>query len=95
MKRNVFEVPYSPGRFSTVLSTVIMEALMDPRLFPKFEDQLTTEKWKRRLSFVYGAVLLFLVLIVATAVPHTRTDTANRGIEHGFFSAATMIGFPP
>ena len=66
---------------------------MDPLLFLKFEDHLTTEKW--RPSFVYGAVLLFLVLIVATAVPHTRTDTANRGIEHGFFSAATMIGFPP
>jgi hypothetical protein len=86
MKRNVFEVPYCPGRLSTVLS-IEMEALMDPRLFPKFEDHL--------ISFVYGAVLLFLVLIVATAVPHTRTDTANRGIEHGFFSAATMIGFPP
>jgi len=94
MKRDVFEMPYCPGRFPTVLSTV-MEALMDQRLFAKSEDHLTTEKWKRRLSFVYGAVLLFLVLIVAAAVPHTRTDTANRGIEHGFFSAATMIGFPP
>jgi hypothetical protein len=72
-----------------------MEALMDPRLFPNFEDHLTTGKWKRRLSFVYGAALLFLVLIVAAAVPHARTDAANRGIEHGFFSAATMIAFPP
>jgi hypothetical protein len=72
-----------------------MEALMDPRLFSKCEDHLTTEKWKWRLSFVYGAALLFLVLIVAAAVLHTRTDTANRGIEHGLFSAATMIGFPP
>ena len=67
----------------------------DPRSFPNltFEDHLTTQKWKWRLAVVYGTVLLFLVLIVA-AGPHTRTEIANRGIEHGF-SAAAMIGFPP
>ena len=72
-----------------------MNQHFDPRSFPNLtlEDHLTTQKWKWRLAVVYGTVLLFLVLIVA-AGPHTRTEIANRGIEHGF-SAAAMIGFPP
>jgi hypothetical protein len=65
---------------------------MDPRSFPKLtpEDQLTIRKWKWRVAIVYGAVLLFLVLIVA-AGPYTKpkTDTASSGSEGGF-STATM-----
>jgi hypothetical protein len=63
---------------------------MDPKSFAKLtsEDQLTIRKWNWRLAAVYGAVLFFLVLIVA-AGPFTKTDTAS--IEHGF-SAATLAG---
>ena len=66
---------------------------MDPKSFAKLtsEDQLIIRKWKWRLAVVYGAVLLFLVLIVA-AGPFTKTDTAS--IERGF-SAATLAGRAP
>jgi len=64
---------------------------MGPRSFAKLtpEDQLTIRKWNWRVA-VYGAVLLFLVLIVA-AGPHTKTDTASSRSEHDF-SAATLAG---
>jgi len=64
---------------------------MDPKSFAKLtlEDDLTIRKWKWRLAAVYGAILLFLVLIVA-ARPYTSTNTASSGIEHGF-SAATQV----
>ena len=67
---------------------------MGPRSFAKLtpEDQLTIRKWKWRIGIVYGAVLLFLVLIVA-AGPYTSTNTASSGIEHGF-SAATQVHIP-
>jgi hypothetical protein len=65
---------------------------MDPRSFAKLtpEDQLTIRKWNWRVAIVYGAVLLFLVLIVA-AGPYTKTDTASSRSEHDF-SAATLVG---
>ena len=64
---------------------------MGPRSFAKLtpEDQLTIRKWNWRVA-VYGAVLLFLVLIVA-AGPYTKTDTASSRSEHDF-SAATLAG---
>ena len=67
---------------------------MDPKSFAKLrpEDDLTIRKWKWRLAAVYGAILLFLVLIVA-AGPYTSTNTASSGIEHGF-SAATQVHIP-
>jgi hypothetical protein len=63
---------------------------MDRRVFAKLtpEDQLTIRKWKWRVAIVYGAALLFLVLIVA-AGPYTKTDTASSSSE-GSFSTATM-----
>ena len=65
------------------------EGPMDPKSFAKLtsEDQLTIRKWNRRLAAVYGAVLLFLALMVATG-PFTKTDTAS--IEHGFSTAALL-----
>ena len=65
---------------------------MGPRSFAKLtpEDQLTIRKWKWRVAIVYGAGLLFLVLIVA-AGPYTKTDTASIRSEHDF-SAATLAG---
>ena len=63
---------------------------MGPRSFVKLtpEDQLTIRKWKWRVAIVYGAVLSFLVLIVA-AGPYTKTDTAS-SLSEGSFSTATM-----
>jgi hypothetical protein len=63
---------------------------MDRRVFAKLtpEDQLTIRKWKWRVAIVYGAVLMFLVLIVA-AGPYTKTDTASSSSE-GSVSTATM-----
>ena len=63
---------------------------MHPKSYGKLtpEDDLTIRKWKWRLAAVYGAMLLFLVLIVA-AGPYTSTDTASSRIDHGF-SAATQ-----
>ena len=52
------------------------------------EDQLTIRKWKWRVAIVYGAVLLFLVLIVA-AGPYTGTNTTTTSSE-GSISVATM-----
>ena len=65
---------------------------MDRRVFANLtpEDQLTIRKWKWRVAIVYGAVLLFLVLIVA-AGPYTKTDTASSRSEHEL-SAATLAG---
>jgi len=65
---------------------------MGPRSFAKLtpEDQLTIRKWKWRAAILYGAVLLFLVLIVA-AGPYTKIDTASSRSEHDF-SAATLAG---
>jgi hypothetical protein len=62
---------------------------MDPKSFAKLtsEDHLTIRKW--RLAVVYGAVLLFLFVIVAAG--YTKTDTASSRIEHGS-SAATLAG---
>ena len=65
---------------------------MGPRSFAKLtpEDQLTIRKWNWRVAIVYGAVLLFLVMIVA-AGPYTKTYTASSRSEHDF-SAATLAG---
>ena len=67
---------------------------MHPKSYAKLtpEDDLTIRKWKWRLAAVYGAILLFLVLIVA-AGPYTSTNTASSRIEHGF-SAATQVHIP-
>ena len=64
---------------------------MGPRSFAKLtsEDQLTIRKWKWRVAIVYGAGLLFLVLIVA-AGPYTSTNTASSRIDHGFSAAAQV-----
>ena len=63
---------------------------MGPRSFAKLtpEDQLTIRKWRWRV--VFGAVLLFVVLMVA-AGPYTKIDTASSRSEHDF-SAATLAG---
>jgi len=65
---------------------------MGPRSFAKLtpEDQLTIRKWKWSVAIVYGAVLLFVVLMVA-AGPYTKTDIASSRSEHDF-SAATLAG---
>ena len=63
---------------------------MDLKSYAKLtpEDQLTIRNWQRRIGAVYGAVLLFLVLIVA-AGPYTRTNTTTASSE-GSISVATM-----
>ena len=55
---------------------------MHPKSYAKLtpEDELTIRKWKWRLAAVYGAILLFLVLIVA-AGPYTSTNIASSRIE--------------
>lgn len=65
---------------------------MDSKSFAKLtsEDHLTIRKWKWSLAAIYGAVLLFLVVIVAAGA-YTKTDTASSRIEHGS-SAATLAG---
>jgi hypothetical protein len=54
-----------------------MEALMHQSSFPfklTAEDRIIISRWKLRVAAVYGAILLVLVLIVASG-PYTRTET--------------------
>ena len=51
---------------------------MNPRSLVKLtpEDQLTVQRWTRRLGAVYGAVLVMLVLIIAAA-PRQKPEIAS------------------
>jgi hypothetical protein len=85
---------HAPGDDLIAIYRLILfqrEVPMDPKSFAKLtpEDELKIRKWKWRLAAVYGAILLFLVLIGA-AGPYTSTNTASSGFEHGF-SAATSL----
>jgi hypothetical protein len=67
-----------------------MEALMNRGFYPyklTAEDHLVIKKWKWRAGAIYGAVLLVLVLIVASG-PYTKTEVAKGGGDLTFSSSA-------
>jgi hypothetical protein len=67
-----------------------MGALMNRGSYPyklTAEDHLVIKKWKWRAGAVYGAVLLVVVLIVASG-PYTKTEVAKRGRDLTFSSSA-------
>jgi hypothetical protein len=57
------------------------------------EDCLIIQKWKSRLTIVYGAILLMLIVVLVSS-NHNRIDRAISPVEHGFSSASVASDQP-